>query len=76
MREYLWVAHLPRPRPRAALDRTSQEPGPSTWANVIGEEPALILLDELPPYFVSLGEPAGWAAGLRRRTGWRSRSPT
>jgi hypothetical protein len=30
-------------------------PGPLTWARVIGDEPALILLDEMRPFFVSLG---------------------
>jgi hypothetical protein len=34
---------------------SNEVPGPSTWARVIGDEPALILLDEMPPFFVSLG---------------------
>lgn len=62
MREYLWVRIFRDLGCEARWTPTSEEPGPSTWANVIGDEPALILLDELPPYFVAL---AGRQAGAQ-----------
>lgn len=55
LKDSLWV-HLARQLGRA--DRfegaTADPPGPATWAKVIGSEPTLILLDEMPPFFVSL----------------------
>ena len=42
--------------PEEPVEQVRRLLGPSTWARVIGEEPALILLDEMPPFFVSLGE--------------------
>jgi hypothetical protein len=60
MQDYLWVRIFRDLGREAQWTRTTEVPGPSTWAKVIGEEPALILLDELPPYFVSLvGQQAG-----------------
>jgi hypothetical protein len=53
--EYLWVTLFRALGCGARWERSSEVPGPSTWARVIGEEPALILLDELPPFFVNLG---------------------
>jgi hypothetical protein len=63
MREYLWERIFRDLGRESHWTRTSQEPGPSTWANVIGDEPALILLDELPPYFVSLANRPGGPQG-------------
>lgn len=59
--DYLWV-HLAKQLGRA--DRfhgaANEPPGPATWTSVIGTEPTLILLDELPPFLVSLqGKSAG-----------------
>jgi len=53
--EFLWVALFRALGCEHRWERSNEVPGPSTWARVIGEEPALILLDELPPFFVSLG---------------------
>ncbi|MFZ1101288.1 MAG: DUF499 domain-containing protein [Hyphomicrobiaceae bacterium] len=61
MQDYLWVRIFRDLGREAHWSRTAEVPGPSTWAKVIGEEPALILLDELPPYFVSLGSQQGSA---------------
>jgi hypothetical protein len=54
MKDYLWVRIFRDLGREANWTATSEVPGPSTWANVIGTEPALLLLDELPPYFVAL----------------------
>ncbi len=63
MRDYLWV-RIFRDLGRAShWTHTTEEPGPSTWAKVIGSDPALILLDELPPYFVSLANRQGGPQG-------------
>jgi len=61
LQEFLWV-HLARQLGRADLfeGAASDPPGPATWAKVVGSEPTLILLDELPPFFVAL---AGRIAG-------------
>jgi hypothetical protein len=53
--EFLWVTVFRALGCEHRWERSNEVPGPSTWARVIGEEPALILLDELPPFFVSLG---------------------
>jgi hypothetical protein len=53
--EYLWVTLFRALGCEHRWERSNDVPGPTTWARVIGEEPALILLDELPPFFVSLG---------------------
>jgi hypothetical protein len=53
--DYLWVTLFRALGCEHRWQRSNEIPGPSTWANVLGEEPALILLDELPPFFVSLG---------------------
>ena len=53
--DYLWVTLFRAFGCEGRWQRSNEIPGPSTWANVLGEEPALILLDELPPFFVSLG---------------------
>jgi Protein of unknown function (DUF499) len=53
--EFLWVTLFRALGCEHRWERSNEVPGPSTWARVIGEEPALILLDELPPFFVSLG---------------------
>jgi predicted AAA+ superfamily ATPase len=63
MREYLWERIFHDLGRESHWTRTSQEPGPSTWTNVVGDEPALILLDELPPYFVSLANRPGGPQG-------------
>jgi hypothetical protein len=52
--DHLWVTLFRALGCEARWQRSNEIPGPSTWANVLGEEPALILLDELPPFFVSL----------------------
>lgn len=58
--EYLWVILFRALGCEHRWQRSSEVPGPSTWATVLGDEPALILLDELPPFFVSLdAKPAG-----------------
>ena len=53
--DFLWVTLFRALGCEHRWERSNDVPGPSTWARVIGEEPALILLDELPPFFVSLG---------------------
>jgi hypothetical protein len=53
--DFLWVTLFRALGCEQRWERSNDVPGPSTWARVIGEEPALILLDELPPFFVSLG---------------------
>jgi hypothetical protein len=53
--EYLWVTLFRALGCEHRWQSSSEVPGPSTWARVLGDEPALILLDELPPFFVSLG---------------------
>jgi hypothetical protein len=53
--DFLWVTLFRALGCEHRWERSNEVPGPSTWARVIGEEPALILLDELPPFFVSLG---------------------
>jgi hypothetical protein len=53
--EYLWVTLFRALGCEHRWQPSSDVPGPSTWARVLGDEPALILLDELPPFFVSLG---------------------
>lgn len=55
LKDFLWV-HLARQLGRADQfeGATADPPGPVTWAKVIGSEPTLILLDEMPPFFVSL----------------------
>src|SRR5262249_28452380 len=53
--EYLWVRLFRALNCEQRWQPSNEVPGPSTWARVIGEEPALILLDEMPPFFVSLG---------------------
>jgi predicted AAA+ superfamily ATPase len=62
MRDYLWVRIFRDLGRESNWTHTTEIPGPATWANVIGAEPALILLDELPPYFVAL---AGRQAGTQ-----------
>ena len=53
--------------------QTTEVPGPTTWADVIGDEPALILLDELPPYFVSLASKRGGTDSSEAdRSGYRA----
>ena len=54
-KDYLWFDLLKQ------LDRLQkwtgdkdEIPGPKTWARLIGPEPCLIVLDELPPYVESL----------------------
>ncbi len=42
-------------------------PRESDWIDLIGDEPTLILLDELPPYFDFAPNQAGW----RRHSGQR-----
>ncbi len=69
MRDYLWVRIFRDLGREANWTHTTEVPGPATWANVIGDEPALILLDELPPYFVALARPSAASAGTRRA--WR-----
>jgi hypothetical protein len=54
MKDYLWVRIFRDLGRESNWTHTTEIPGPATWANVIGAEPALILLDELPPYFVAL----------------------
>lgn len=63
MRDYLWVRIFRDLGRELQWTPTTEEPGPSTWAKVIGDEPALILLDELPPYFVSLANRQGGPHG-------------
>ena len=53
--DFLWVTLFRALGCEHRWERSNDVPGPSTWARVIGDEPALILLDELPPFFVSLG---------------------
>jgi hypothetical protein len=53
--DYLWVSLFRLLGCEDRWQRSNEVPGPTTWARVIGDEPALILLDELPPFFVSLG---------------------
>jgi hypothetical protein len=53
--DYLWVTLFRALGCEHRWERSNEVPGPSTWAKVLGDEPALILLDELPPFFVSLG---------------------
>jgi len=53
--EYLWVTLFRALNCEQRWQASNEVPGPLTWARVIGEEPALILLDEMPPFFVSLG---------------------
>jgi hypothetical protein len=52
--DYLWVSLFRLLGCEDRWQRSGEVPGPTTWARVIGDEPALILLDELPPFFVSL----------------------
>ena len=54
--DFLWI-HLLKLLDRQHLWQGSpgDPPGPSTWARLIGEQPTLIMLDELPPFFVALG---------------------
>ncbi len=56
--DYLWVTLFRLLGCEHRWQRSAEVPGPTTWARVIGDEPALILLDELPPFFVSLGSKA------------------
>jgi hypothetical protein len=55
-RDFLWI-HLVKQLNRQHLWEGSpgDAPGPSTWARLIGEQPTLIMLDEMPPFFVALG---------------------
>ncbi|MCM8594871.1 DUF499 domain-containing protein [Accumulibacter sp.] len=55
-KDFLWI-HLLKQLKRQHLWEGSlgDAPGPSTWARLIGEEPTLIMLDEMPPFFVALG---------------------
>jgi hypothetical protein len=53
--DYLWVSLFRLLGCEHRWQRSNEVPGPTTWARVIGDEPALILLDELPPFFVNLG---------------------
>ena len=58
--DYLWVTLFRALGCEHRWQRSNEIPGPSTWAKVLGDEPALVLLDELPPFFISLGaKPAG-----------------
>lgn len=56
--DYLWITLFRLLGCEHRWQRSAEVPGPTTWARVIGDEPALILLDELPPFFVSLGSKA------------------
>jgi hypothetical protein len=56
--DYLWVTLFRLLGCEHRWQRSAEVPGPTTWARVIGDEPALILLDELPPFFVNLGSKA------------------
>ena len=53
--DYLWVTLFRALKCEHRWQPSNQVPGPSIWANVLGDEPAVILLDERPPFFVSLG---------------------
>ena len=55
---YLWVILFRLLGCEHRWQRSNDVPGPTTWTKVIGDEPALILLDELPPFFVSLASNA------------------
>ncbi len=54
--DFLWI-HLLKLLDRQHLWQGSpgDPPGQSTWARLIGDQPTLIMLDELPPFFVALG---------------------
>ena len=54
-KDYLWVTLFRALGVEGRWQASSEVPGAQTWARVIGQEPALILLDELPPFFVGLG---------------------
>jgi hypothetical protein len=55
-RDFLWL-HLLRLLNRHHLweGPANEPPGPSSWARLIGDKPTLIMLDEMPPFFVALG---------------------
>jgi hypothetical protein len=55
-RDFLWL-HLLRLLNRHHLweGSANEPPGPLSWARLIGEKPTLIMLDEMPPFFVALG---------------------
>ncbi|MGD9617659.1 MAG: DUF499 domain-containing protein [Alphaproteobacteria bacterium] len=60
-REFLWL-HILKLLNRQELWQgpPNEPPGASTWARVLGDQPTLIMLDEMPPFFVALGaRPAG-----------------
>jgi hypothetical protein len=67
--DFLWVTLFRALGCEHRWEWSNEVPGPSTWARVIGEEPALILLDELPPFFGLWL--AGWLADrIGRRVGF------
>jgi predicted AAA+ superfamily ATPase len=55
-REFLWL-HILKLLSRHELweGPPNEPPGASSWARLIGDQPTLIMLDEMPPFFVALG---------------------
>jgi hypothetical protein len=55
-KEFLWL-HVLRLLNRHQLwhGPPNEPPGASSWARLIGDQPTLIMLDEMPPFFVALG---------------------
>jgi hypothetical protein len=55
-REFLWL-HILKLLNRHELWKgpPNEPPGASSWARLIGDQPTLIMLDEMPPFFVALG---------------------
>jgi hypothetical protein len=55
-REFLWL-HILRLLNRHHLweGPANEPPGASSWTRLISERPTLIMLDEMPPFFVALG---------------------
>lgn len=55
-KEFLWL-HILKLLDRHELweGPPNEPPGASSWARLIGNQPTLIMLDEMPPFFVALG---------------------
>lgn len=55
-KDFLWL-HILRLLNRHQLWQgpPNEPPGASSWARLIGDRPTLIMLDEMPPFFVALG---------------------
>ncbi len=55
-REFLWIHILRLLNLHQLWEGPANEPpGASSWARLIGDQPTLIMLDEMPPFFVALG---------------------